>query len=327
MISELFKDFAFPNTPGASVLVLCEGQNVCCDSFGLADLEQGSPCTPLTNFRLASLTKQFTAMAALLLTERRKLALNEPLKDFFPEFPACGETITVRHLLSHTSGLLDYEELIPAGTTLPVRDADVLRLLLERKETYFSPGTKYRYSNSGYALLALIVEVRSGYRFAAFLQEHIFRPLKMQTTLAYERGLSLVQHRAFGYANTGERFTRDDQSLTSSVLGDGGIYSSITDLAKWDQALYSEVLVTEPTRDLAFTGITSTDLPDTDYGCGWFISRYRGLKELWHYGETVGFTTRISRFPEKRFTSIILTNRSHANIGSLPHRLADMFLF
>lgn len=309
------------------MLVVRESQNLCCDSFGLADLEQGIPCTPLTNFRLASLTKQFTAMAVLMLMEQKKLAFSERLRDFFPEFPPCGETITVRHLLSHTSGLLDYEELIPAGTTLPVRDADVLSLLLKRDETCFPPGSKYRYSNSGYALLTLIVEIRSGYRFGTFLQEHIFRPLKMQSTLAYERGLSLVPQRAFGYARDGDRFRRDDQSLTSSVLGDGGIYSSVTDLAKWDEALYLETLVSAPTRDLAFTGITSTDLPQTDYGCGWFISHYRGLKEIWHYGETVGFTTRISRFPQKRFTSIILTNRSQANIGTLPHRLADAYLF
>jgi CubicO group peptidase (beta-lactamase class C family) len=163
-------------------------------------------------------------------------------------------------------------------------------------------------------------------RFARFLQKNIFQPLNMETTLAYERGISEVRDRAYGYAKRGGRFERDDQSLTSSVLGDGGIYSSTSDLAKWDQALYTDELVSAPTRELAFSGVTATDIAGTEYGFGWFIGRYRGLKELWHYGETVGFTTRISRFPDKQFTSIILANRSEASIGTIPHLIAERLL-
>jgi CubicO group peptidase (beta-lactamase class C family) len=323
---ELFSEFADPGAPGASVLVLSEGRMVHGESFGLANVEEGTPCSAETNFRLASLTKQFTAMAILILMERKELSLDECLVDFFAESPSYGEKITVRHLLSHTSGVLDYEDLIPAGTTLPLRDADVLRLLLECNETYFPPGSKYRYSNSGYALLALAIEVRSGTRFASFLQQHIFRPLGMGGTVAYERGVSQVHHRAYGYKKSDGGFERDDQSLTSSVLGDGGIYSSTSDLAKWDQALYTEQLVSAPIRELAFTGVTATEHPGTEYGFGWFIGQYRGLKEVWHYGETVGFTTRISRFPARRFTTIILANRSGANIGARPHLIADRLL-
>jgi CubicO group peptidase (beta-lactamase class C family) len=326
MLKELFREFSQTGVPGASVIVVREGQILHAENFGLANVEQGTPCTALTNFRLASLTKQFTAMSILILMERRELSLDERLTDFFPEYPACGEKITVRNLLSHTSGLLDYEDLIPVGTTLPLLDADVLRLLLERKETYFPPGSKYRYSNSGYALLALALEVRSGMRFSSFLQKHIFQPLNMQNTVAYERGISQVPYRAYGYSKRGGRFERDDQSLTSSVLGDGGIYSSTTDLAKWDPALYTEDLVSAPSRELAFTGAIQTGRAGTEYGFGWFVGQYQGLKEVWHYGETAGFTTRISRFPQKRFTTLILTNRSEANIGEIPHLLADQLL-
>lgn len=326
MLADLFSEFAQTGVPGASVMVLREGNILHAESFGLANVEQQTPCTEQTNFRLASLTKQFTAMAILLLVERKDLSLDEHLPDFFPECPSSWEKITVRQLLSHTSGLLDYEDLIPAGTTLPVRDADVLRLLLERRETYFPPASKYRYSNSGYALLALIVEARAGLRFATFLHQNIFRPLNMETTLAYECGISEVRHRAYGYARRGARFERDDQSLTSSVLGDGGIYSSTSDLAKWDQGLYTEDLISAQTRELAFTGVTPTERAGTEYGFGWFIGGYHGLKEVWHYGETVGFTTRISRFPEKQFTSIILANRSEAKIGTIPHIIADRLL-
>jgi len=326
MLKDLFHEFAERGVPGASVLVLREGRILHAESFGLADVEEGIPCTAQTNFRLASLTKQFTAMAILILMEGKALSLDQHLPDFFPECPSCWEQITLRHLLNHTSGLFDYEELISAGTTLPVSDADVLRLLLDRHETYFSPGSKYRYSNSGYALLALAVEIGSRTRFASFLQRHVFEPLKMRDTLAYERGISQVPHRAYGYSKRVNRFERDDQSITSSVLGDGGIYSSITDLSKWDQALYTDELVSATTRQLAFTGAIQTDRAGTEYGFGWFISQHRGLREVWHYGETAGFTTRISRFPEKQFTVLILTNRSNANIEATPHLIADRLL-
>ena len=130
-IESLFGAFSHPNAPGASVMVIHNGKPIFAKGFGLADLDKKTPCTINTNFRLASVTKQFTAMAVLLLVERRKLSLEDRLTDFFPEFPAYGQQITVRHLLTHTSGLLDYEDLIPPGTTLPVLDQDVLRVLME----------------------------------------------------------------------------------------------------------------------------------------------------------------------------------------------------
>ena len=303
------------------------GKVVLAKGYGLANLEAKIPCATNTNFRLASVTKQFTAMAVMILAERKKVSLDERLPDFFPEFPAYGNQITVRQLLTHTSGLLDYEDLIPKGTEIPVLDRDVLRLLLQQDKTYFPPGTKYRYSNSAYALLALIVEARSGNTFARFLQENIFRRLNMSHTLAYEKGLSVVPNRAYGYSPDAGGFKRTDQSLTSSVLGDGGIYSSVADLYQWDQALYTDKLVSLKMLKLAFTPGPPTEHPDTGYGFGWFVGQYRGLREIWHSGTTLGFTTRIARFPSKKFTVIILTNRTEARIAEFPHRIADWYLF
>jgi len=338
----LFRDFNHPNAPGASVLVIREGKTLFARGFGLADLERKTPCTTNTNFRLASVTKPFTAMAVLILADRGKLSLDERLPAFFPEFPEWGRDITVHHLLTHTSGLMDYEDAIPSGTTLPVLDRDVLRILLKQEKPAFRPGSRFHYSNSGYAVLALIVEARSGQTFARFLKENIFDPLKMTGTLAYEQGSSVVPNRAFGYTvkrdslapSDGERarargsnFERTDQSLTSSVLGDGGIYSSVADLFKWDQALYKTKLVSEGTVRVAFTPATATDKPERSYGLGWFIGEYRGLKEIWHSGNTVGFTTRIARFPGKKFSIIILANRTGAALDELPHRIADLVLF
>lgn len=323
----LFRDYNQVNAPGGSVMVIHQGKAVFTKGFGLADLERKVHCTTNTNFRLASVTKQFTAMAVLILAERRLLTLDERLTDFFPEFPAYGKDVTVRHLLTHTSGVPDYEDLIPPGTMIPVLDQDVLRLLLKQDKTLFPPGTQYRYSNSGYALLALIVEVCSSQKFARFLKENIFEPLKMTNTLAYEEGYGAIANRAYGHTHRTNGWQRTDQSLTSSVLGDGGIYSSVADLFKWDQALYKSKLVSESTLRVTFSPATPTDKPGRSYGFGWYTGEYRGLKEVWHSGETIGFRARIARFPEKKFTVIILANRADAKLEELPHRIADLILF
>ena len=326
-VDVLFQDFNQAGSPGASVMVIKEKKVVLAKGYGLANVEERIPCGTNTTFRLASVTKQFTAMAVMILAERGKLSFDERLTDFFPEFPAYGNPITLRHLLTHTSGLIDYEDVIPKGTELPVLDRDVLRLLMQQDKTYFPPGTKYRYSNSAYALLALIVEARSGNTFARFLKENIFQPLKMRGTLAYEQGLSTVPNRACGYSPEASGFKRTDQSLTSSVLGDGGIYSSVADLYQWDRALYTDRLVSRKMIKLAFTPGPATDHADTGYGFGWYIGQYRGLREIWHSGTSRGFTTRIARFPEKKFAVIILTNRNEAPIAEFPHRIADWYLF
>lgn len=344
-IDALFTGFDHPNAPGASVMVIHHGKPVFAKGYGLANLDTKTPCTTNTNFRLASVTKQFTAMAVMILVERKALSLDESLAAFFPEFPEYGKAITVRQLLTHTSGLIDYEDAIPEGTTIPVLDQDVLRLLIAadvkrrttsdaapnqsaaQTATYFPPGSQYRYSNTAYALLALIVEVRSGQTFARFLRENIFEPLKMTNTLAYEQGYAPVPNRAFGHSLKSNVWQRTDQSLTSSVLGDGGIYSSVSDLFKWDQALYKARLVSEPMLRVAFSPLTPTDKPGRSYGFGWYVTGYRGLKEIYHSGETIGFRTRIVRYPEMKFTVIILANRSDTKLEEFPHRIVDLVLF
>jgi CubicO group peptidase (beta-lactamase class C family) len=327
-IDALFAEYDKPHCPGASVMVLRDGKTLFARGYGMADLETKFPCSTNTNFRLASVTKQFTAMSVMILADRKRLTLDETLPDFFPEFPEYGRKITVRHLLTHTSGLIDYEDVIPEGTTIPVLDRDVLRVLLKQNHTYFPPGSKFKYSNSAYSLLALIVEARSGETFAHFLRENIFLPLKMNGTLAYEQGLSTVSNRAYGYTGGSDgKFERTDQSLTSSVLGDGGIYSSVADLGKWDAALYTTRLLRSSTLKQIFAPGPESENPGARYGFGWYIGQYRGLKEIWHSGTTRGFSTRIVRYPEKKFTVIILTNRNEAKLSEIPHRIAEMVLW
>ncbi len=325
-IDDLFKEFDRPGSPGASLTVIKNGKPVFAKGYGLANLEKKILCSTNTNFRLASLTKQFTATAILILAERRSLSLEDHITRFFPEFPDYGKQISIRHLLTHTSGLVDYEQVIPAGTTIPVSDRDVLLLLLKQDHLKFSPGEKFDYSNTGYSFLALIVEAASGQKFATFLRENIFQPLGMTNSLAYEPGISSVPNRAFGYAKTENGFEFSDQSLTSAVLGDGGIYSSVADLFQWDQALSTEKLVSRKMLEQAFaTHSTNSDSPGSGYGFGWYIGKYRDAKKIWHYGSTCGFSTRMERFPEKNLTVIILTNRRDAKISDVPQKIADLY--
>lgn len=293
--------------PGASLLVLKDGQPVVERGFGLANLEDRVPASPKTNYRLASVTKQFTAASILLLAEDGKLRLDDPVKRWLPSLPAAADAITLRHLLSHTSGLIDYEDVMPADLKGQLHDIDVLHLLEGQDRTYFTPGSSYRYSNSGYALLALIVGKASGQDFASFLRQRIFLPLGMADTVALEEGISTVVNRAYGYSETDGRWQRTDQSPTSAVLGDGGIYSSITDLARWDAALYDERLLKKASLDLAFSHATPTHEPDVPYyGFGWRING----DAVWHSGESIGFRNVIVRYPKEKLTVILLSNRN-----------------
>lgn len=334
-LDAILKDYGRADAPGASVLVAQDGKVLYRKAFGLANLEERTPITTATNFRLASVTKQFTATAVLLLAERGKLSLEDPLTRFFPGFAKAAHGVKVRHLLGHTSGLLDYEELIPPGTTVPLKDKDVLDLVGKQDRLYFAPGSQFRYSNTGYALLALIVEKVSGRSFAQFLEENIFDPLGMAGTVAYEEGISRVERRAYGYREKdgekdGERdgrFERTDQSLTSSVLGDGGIYSSVEDLWLWDQALYGTRLLPAETLAMAFqAGTPTSDQPGSGYGYGWYVASHRGTRKVWHYGETIGFSTYLARYPDKRLTIIMLTNRNDNFLGPTVDRIADVIL-
>jgi CubicO group peptidase (beta-lactamase class C family) len=307
--------------PGASALVLHRGSALLRRAYGYADLEQRVPATSATNYRLASVTKQFTAAAILLLAEDGRIRLDDGIRTWLPSLPAAADRITLHHLLTHTSGVIDYEDAIPATTRTPLKDADVLRLLEAEPRTYFAPGASYRYSNSGYALLALAAAAASGTSFAALLRARIFEPLGMLQTVAYEEGATTVANRAYGYTERDGAWVRTDQSLTSAVLGDGGIYSSVDDLAKWDAALYDERLLSRDSLRQAFTAATATDEPDVQYGFGWRITG----ESLWHSGETIGFRNVVVRFPKRRLSVFVLTNRDEPRPYALALAIAEVF--
>ncbi|WP_257457572.1 serine hydrolase domain-containing protein [Archangium lipolyticum] len=325
-VDAIFAAHDTPEAPGASVVVIHEGRVVLSRAYGLADLQTRTRATPETQYRLASLSKQFTATAIMLLAEEGKLRYDDRVADVLPGFPAYLREVRIRHLLHHTSGIWDYEAFVPDTQTVQVKDRDVLELLSRADRTYFPPGSAVRYSNSGYAVLALVVERVGGMPFARFLHERIFAPLGMRSTVAHEEGISTVARRAYGYVADANGFRPRDQSPTSAVLGDGGIYSSVAELVAWDAALDAHTLVRADTQRLAWTPPTLPDGASARYGFGWFVDEDGGRMRLSHHGETSGFTNAIVKYPEQRLTVIVLTNRAGGEPWRLAQRLADRWL-
>ena len=349
-VDQIFAEIGKDREPGVAVLVRKDGDTVLQRAYGVRELRSGAPLDAKTNFRLASCTKQFTAMAVMLLVHDGKLRYDQRLTDIFPDFPQYGKAITIRHLLNHTSGLPDYEDLMEqAGgasrwtETQQISDAEVFKLLAAQKQGKFVPGKQWSYSNSGYVMLGLIVAKVSGRSFPEFLRERIFQPLKMNNTVAYVKGTNEVAERAYGHSKSGNGFTQTDQSSTSATLGDGGVYSNLTDLAKWDDALQNHTLLSENEMQPALIAVKLADGSqpywasgpgDTDplagkpvsYGFGWFLDGYRGHKRMWHYGDTTGFKTAIQRFPNDKLTVVVLANRSDLDAAELALKVADLYL-
>lgn len=322
-IDSVMARYAVPGGPGASLLVVRDGQVVLAKGYGLANIETREPVTPETNFRLASLSKQFTAAAVMLLVADGKLRYDDQVSSLVAGLPAFARGVTVRNLLNHTSGLPDYEDFVPDSQTRQVHDAEVPALISHAKGMKFAPGTHYSYSNTGYCLLALVVEHVTGQHFADVLRTRIFTPLGMTNTMAREPA-TVIPHRAYGYTvePAGVRLT--DQSNTSATLGDGGIYANITDLAKWDRALAQHTLVSADQQRLAWTPPVLPDTAVTEYGFGWFIGKAHGTTRQWHHGESRGFTNFILRYPDRRLTVVILTNRTGGAPWDAADKVADL---
>ena len=312
------------DVPGAALLVLKDGKPVLRRGYGRSDLERQTESDPTTNYRLASVSKAFTAGAVLLLAQDGKLSLDDPVRKWLPSLPGAADGITLHHLLSHTSGVIEYDELAARPYQGQLRDADVLGLLEQENRLYFEPGSTYRYSNSGYALLALVVERASGMGFPDYLRTRIFEPLGMHDSLAYVVGGPDVARRAWGYSQTPEGWQRTDQNHFSQILGDGGVYSSLDDLAKWDAAWNDDRLFSDASRALAFGRQVpvSGDPEPAFYGYGWRVADGR----QWHNGESIGFRNSYVRWPEQGLSVILLSNRNDPAPYQTALQVGELFL-
>jgi len=332
----MFSSFAQENAPGFAVLVRKDGRTLFEKGYGVCDLRTHAKINQYTNFRLASFTKQFTAMAIMLLVHDGKLRYDQSLSEIFPDFPPYGKNISIRNLLNHTGGLPDYEDLMDAQEKLKgpiwspehqIQDDEVLALFQKETKGKFAPGTSWSYSNSGYVVLGLIVAKISGQSYGSFLHARIFAPLHMDHTVVYQKGKNAVTNRAFGHSKEGGALKETDQSSTSATLGDGGIYSNLDDLLKWDDGLRNHTLLSAEEMAPALVPAKLADgsptywptAPNDDnlhpgkpvsYGFGWFLDPYERQPRMWHTGSTMGFRTIIQRYTGHNFTVIVLANRT-----------------
>src|SRR5690606_751200 len=254
-LDDLLKEYYTKDNERRIVLQVYDNNNntIFAKGQGIADLKTGRTIDLHTNFRMASVSKQVTAAAIYQLIQENKIDVNTvKLSDFFPNLKGEIRNATIPQLLNHSSGIVDYEEIIPKGLKKQLRDSDVLKLIEPLDRVYFSPGTKFRYSNTAYCLLALIVEEVSGQGFSEYVWEHFFKPLNMQNSLVYNPE-DEIKDRAFGYHLKGDEFVFADQSITSATKGDGGVYTSANEYKLWNQA-FIQLLEKDPAYADFLTG-------------------------------------------------------------------------
>ena len=300
-----------------TVLVTKYDQVIYKGAFGYADFSRKDTLSTQTAFQLASVSKQFTAMAIMMLQEEGELSYEDTVQQYLPDFPYGG--ITIRHLLTHRSGLPNYtyfsDKLWPSRK-VPLTNEDVLNLMVEHQpKINFRPNARFEYSNTGYAVLATIVEQASGMPFAAFLQERIFAPLEMKSTCTFSpEWASQPENLATGYISGRRRRSPD---YLDSVLGDKGMYSTVEDLYKWDQALYTQRLVKRETLEEAFAGSGLTKNKE-DYGYGWRIRQVDcGDTVAYHGGLWHGFNTYLLRNRKDHSAIIVLSNLTNGSLNYL----------
>lgn len=288
--NNLFIDNVFP-APGFSMLVNDRRKILLEKSIGLANLQTLKPITPNTAFRLASLTKQFTTMAIMILKERKLLSFDDRIEKFFPDFPNYGKNISIRQLLTHTSGIPDHEKLlykkINFGEEPNIYDA--LYVLNQQKKLLFKSGEKNQYSDSGFVLLALIIEIVSKKSYSDYLVENIFLPLKMKNTIVIDNASISIQDKAIGYEKIGNNWKEFDYDPLNYIVGDEGIYSTANDLINWSEAWLTDVLVSEKTLSEALSAGTLTNGSLGKYGFSWLIDTKNNSKLVYQKGTWVGF--------------------------------------
>ncbi|MBM1106385.1 beta-lactamase family protein [Aurantibacter crassamenti] len=325
LINFLFQDY-IGEKPSASFIVVKDGKIRDCQSFGYADLENKILANCETNYRLASVTKQFTAMGILVLINQGKLSYDTRLTEVLPEFPEYGKEITIKNLMSHRSGLQDYSKLYPKDAEKQLVDKEVLNLLIKQDSLLFPANSNFKYSNSGYAVLAMIIERVSGKSFKEFMDKEIFEKTGMANSTVYLKDLQ-IKNRAYGYKFNDTIYENKDQNIWSAIQGDGGIYSSVNDYVHWDSSLYDETLVKTDLRNDAFSNWDENGKTDgKGYGFGWQIDIKNNRKYLMHGGSTTGFLNYSLRIPSEKIAVVIYTNTTdYGGLGRKAHFLASYY--
>jgi CubicO group peptidase (beta-lactamase class C family) len=326
-VDSIFATFDKRDAPGCAVAIVDSGRTVFAKGYGMASLEHDVPITPASAFYAASVSKQFTAFAVAMLAQQGKLSLDDDIRKWFPEVPDFGKTITVRHLIHHTSGLRDYFGLL--GMTGwpsdgPVTEARFLDLVSRQKALNFDPGARHLYSNTGYVLLSILVKRVSGQSLREFSDQAIFAPLGMSNSHFRDDHTTLVKNRAFAYSPRAGGWQMNVPGF--DVVGDGGLFTTVEDLAKWarnfdDRTVGGDELAA---RVLTRGRLTSGD--SIPYAYGLFHNVYRGQPVIEHGGAYGGYRAQLLRFPAQRFAVVTLCNTSTANAAQLSQAVAGVYL-
>ena len=322
------------HVPGASLAVVRDGHITKAQGYGFANLELRSPATKETVYEIGSTSKQFTATAIMMLVEEGKIRLDDTITKYFPEAPQAWRGITIRHLLTHTSGIqnhvavphwLDVFRTNLAFETAPSRD-ELLKMFF-KLPLEFQPGETWAYDNTGYYLLGIIIEKASGKSYWQFLDERIFKPLGMNATRSTDPQ-PIVRNRASGYEWKNDHFENRPVLLPAVAFSAGSLLSTVEDMAKWDAALYTEKLLKKSSLDQMWTAPATNDGTDApfNYGFGWFIENYHGHRLVQHSGGTPGFSSTMYRFVSDKLTIIILTNHADRILDQLAIDLAGISL-
>ena len=308
--------------PGLALAVIKDGQIVIARGYGLANVEHNVPVKPETIFQSGSTGKQFTATAIMMLVEEGKLSLDDKILKYFPDGPEAWQNITVRHLLTHTSGMTDYPQ-----------DFDLRRDYTEAQlyqrinpiPLAFQPGEKWSYSNLAYVMLGILINKVSGKFYGDFLQERVFKPLEMTTARIISES-DIVPNRASGYrVVNGQIKNQDWVSPALNTTADGALYFTIYDMAKWDAALYTEKLLKKSSLEQMWTPVKLNDGKTHPYGFGWALGEVRGHRIIEHGGAWQGFKAHISRYVDDKFTVILFANQIRANQTKLARGVAALF--
>jgi CubicO group peptidase (beta-lactamase class C family) len=327
-VDEIFARFDKPDSPGCALAVIKEGQIVYKRGYGMSNLEYGIPISPSSIFHIASISKEFTAMAIVMLAQQGKLSLDDDVRKYVSEVPDFGERITIRHLIHHTSGLRDQWSLLEmAGWREDdvITEGDILDLISRQKALNFKPGDEHLYSNTGYTLLAVIVKRVSGQSLRDFAEANIFKPLGMTRTHFHDDHSMIVKDRTSAYQ------PRKSGGLKVSIpvfdtYGATSLFTTVEDMAKWDQNFVDKRVGGEAViAQMLIPGVLNSGkkLP---YAFGLSIAEYKGLKTVGHGGSDAGYRADFVRFPDQRFSVVCLCNLSTSNPSMLTRRVADIYL-
>ena len=327
-VDDIFSKWS-SSTPGCAVGVAVGGKPMLLKAYGMADLERDVRNTPDTIFEAGSVSKQFTAMAVQLLANDGKLSINDPVRKYIPELPDYGKPLTIRHMLSHTSGLRDWGSVESiAGwprTTREYTHAHVLEIVSKQKSLNFEPGTNWSYSNTGFNLAAIIVSRVSGMPFAEFSKQRIFTPLGMAHTSWRDDHTRIIKGRAIAYSlDNGEYHI---EMPFENVYGNGGLLTTVGDLLIWNENFVNpKVGNAKLISEMAAGGQFNDGKPLEYYGLGLFIEIYRGVPNVYHSGSTAGYRAHLNRFPDSRTSVAVLCNGSNGDASRSANRVSDVFL-